>query len=151
MKFKDYSPSITEAKALQKELAACVITQDAFPLPIRYVAGLDVSHNRFDPHQMIYAAAALLSYPDLTLIETTSHVEQQPFPYISGLLGFREAPAMLQVFKKLSIEPDMLLIDGHGVSHPRGLGIASHLGVLVDKPTIGIAKSILVGIPEGVL
>ena len=140
-----FPDSIAAAKRVQEELAARVQLQDTFNLEISYVAGLDVSNNRFDPEKMVYASAVTLSYPDLTPVENSSSAEKQLFPYISGLLGFREAPALINAFKQLTIRPDILLVDGHGVAHPRKLGIASHIGVLLDIPTIGVAKSVLVG------
>lgn len=146
-----FPTSINEAKRIQEELAQRVLLSDLFQKPISYVAGLDVSNNRFDPHKMVYATAVVLSYPDLIPVEIASSAEKQPFPYVSGLLGFREAPALINALNQLSFRPDVLLVDGHGVSHPRQLGIASHLGVLLDIPTIGVAKSILVGSPLGTL
>lgn len=146
-----FPPSITEAKRIQKELAARVQLQDALGQEVSYIAGLDVSNNRFDPEKMVYASAVTLSYPDLVLIESSSSAEQQPFPYVPGLLGFREAPALINAFNQLTIRPDILMVDGHGIAHPRKLGIASHIGVLLDIPTIGVAKSILVGAPTGEL
>ena len=128
-----------------------MILQDDFHQPVRHVIGLDVSNNRFDPEQMVYAAAANLSYPSLILTETAHRAEKQTVPYIPGLLGFREVPILLNVYRQSSVKPDLVMVDGHGISHPRGLGIASHFGVLLDIPTIGVAKSILVGKPAAPL
>lgn len=139
--------SISEAINSQKEMASKVILADAFLNPPHLIAGMDVSNNLFDPNKTIYASVVLLSFPDLEIIETAVSSERQDFPYMTGLLGFREAPALIHAFQKLSRKPDLIMIDGHGISHPRGLGIASHLGVLFDIPTIGVAKSILVGSP----
>jgi len=136
--------SIKEAKQLQNEMAAKVVHEDDFPPP-RFVAGMDVSCNRFDPTKMIYAAVVVLDLKKLKVVETVAIAEKQTFPYIPGLLGFRESPALVSAFEKLKIKPDLILVDGHGISHPRGLGIASHIGVLLDVPTIGVAKSILIG------
>lgn len=142
--------SIAEAKQSQIEMAQQVILKDSLK-EICFVAGMDVSNNRFDSTKMIFAASVLLSYPFLSIMDMTTHSEKQEFPYVTGLLGFREAPALIQAFERLTRRPDVILIDGHGVSHPRELGIASHIGVLLDIPTIGVAKSILVGEPAGVL
>lgn len=140
-----------EAAALQKEMALQVICKDQFHMPLHKIAGVDVSANRFDPDQMIFAAISVFSYPDLYKEEVVSLAERQPFPYIPGLLGFREAPLLVKAYEKLLVKPDLLLVDGQGISHPRKFGIASHLGVLLDIPTIGVAKSILVGKIEGEL
>lgn len=139
-----------EACAIQKEMAASVRTIDDLPPSIQHIAGMDVSNNRFDPLKMVYAAAITLAYPCLTLKQTSTAARQQTIPYIPGLLGFREAPILHEVYSQL-VKPDLIMVDGHGISHPRGLGIASHLGVLLDIPTIGVAKSILVGAPAGSL
>lgn len=142
---------VQESINLQRELAKKVILETCFPNPIRYIAGVDVSNNPFDPKHMIYAAIVVLSYPALEVIEEATYAERQEMPYVPGLLGFRETPSLLKAYEQLSLKPDLMLVDGHGVSHPRGLGIASHLGILLDSPTIGVAKSILVGRPEGEL
>lgn len=137
--------TIAEAKKIQEEMAAKVCLHDHFATPLLHIAGFDVSNNLYDPKKMVYASAVVLSYPELALVETAVYAERQDFPYVPGLLGFREAPSLVNAFQKLSVKPDLILVDGHGISHPKGLGIASHLGVLLDIPTIGVAKSILVG------
>jgi deoxyribonuclease V len=146
------SPQSTEeAIQAQKEMAENVLLQDVLPEKIKRVGGVDVSNTPRDPRQMIFAAVVILSYPSLAVQATAVQANRQEFPYIPGLLGFREAPSLVQAYQQLSKPPDLILVDGHGISHPRGLGIASHLGVLLDVPTIGVAKSILVGRPEGAL
>ena len=142
-----FPQNTAEALAAQKELAAQVVLEDQFNKPIRTIAGADISNTPFDPAQMIFAAIVILSYPSLEVVEIATHATKQEFPYIPGLLGFREVPALVQAYSKLSIQPDVMVVDGHGISHPRRLGIASHLGVLLNLPTIGSAKSILIGQP----
>lgn len=142
-----FPPSLADASKIQQEIASRVRLEDAFD-PIQYVGGLDVSHNLNDPEEIIYASAVLLNWPDLKVKEISAASGPQHFPYIPGFLGFREAPSLIEAYQGLSIKPQLLMIDGHGISHPRGLGIASHLGVLLDMPTIGVAKSILVGKPK---
>ncbi|MGZ3632734.1 MAG: deoxyribonuclease V [Parachlamydiaceae bacterium] len=143
--------SIPEAQAAQKDMAKKVVLEDDLPESIKHIGGLDVSNTPFDPEQKIFGAATVISYPSLSLVETATQTNRQTFPYVPGLLGFREAPTLIEAYKQLSILPDIIMVDGHGVSHPRGLGIASHLGVLLGIPTIGVAKSILVGTPAGPL
>jgi deoxyribonuclease V len=146
------SPETTaDALAAQREMAERVVLQDSFQRPVAHVAGMDVSNTPFDPAQMIFASAVVLSFPLLSVVEIATQAERQEFPYIPGLLGFREVPALVHAYRHLSICPDLIMVDGHGVSHPRGLGVASHLGVLLDVPTIGVAKSILVGKAEAPL
>lgn len=144
-----YPPSLKAATQIQKELAQRVIVQDQLPAAITTIGGMDVSNNLYDPKQMVYATVVVLDAQQLSLLETHNAKLKQPFPYISGFLGFREAPALIKAIDNLPQLPDVIFIDGHGISHPRGLGIASHIGVLLDRPTIGVAKSILVGKPEG--
>jgi deoxyribonuclease V len=144
-----FPDSIDEAKEAQRIMAARVILEDAFQSCPTF-GGMDVSNNLYDPKKMIYASAVVLS-DSLEIEEQAAVAQKQSFPYIPGLLGFREAPALVEAFKKLKKKPSILFVDGHGIAHPRGLGIASHLGVLLDIPTIGVAKSILVGGPKASL
>lgn len=139
--------TIPEAIKIQQSLAGKIITVNMYS-KIELIGGVDVSNNLYDPAQMVYAAIVNLSYKTLQIIETASAADKQPLAYKPGFLGFREVPVILQAFKNLQSKPDLLLVDGHGISHPRQLGIASHLGVLLDIPTIGVAKSILVGRPQ---
>jgi deoxyribonuclease V len=139
--------SIQKALQLQQELARKVLQEDAFG-PIDLIGGMDISCNLYDPAQMVYAAAVVLSYPDLHVVAQATISQKQTFPYVPGFLSFREAPALIAAFEKLPLKPDLIFVDGHGIAHPRKLGIASHIGVLLDIPTIGVAKSILVGAPE---
>ena len=132
-----------EAISLQKELAARVIRTDQLPDEIHLVAGVDMALN--EETNMARAAVVLLSYPALEIVER--HVYEEPIrmDYIPGLLSFREIPCILGAFAQLHTQPDLVMVDGQGIAHPRYLGIASHLGLWLDLPTIGCAKSILRG------
>ena len=145
-----YPQNLEEAAAVQRLLAERVSLQDD-STPVETLAGVDVSNNLRDPDNMIYAAVVTLNFPFLKVTDKAGMDQQAQFPYIPGFLGFREAPAIVEAFQKLAHPPDLILVDGHGISHPRRLGIASHLGVLLDRPTIGVAKSVLVGKPSGEL
>jgi deoxyribonuclease V len=131
-----------EAKALQRELAKQVIREDALD-EVRYIAGVDMAINEISG--MARAAVVLLSYPKLEVVE--QHVYEEPLrmPYIPGLLSFRELPCILGAFYRLKQQPELVMVDGQGIAHPRRLGIASHLGLWLNVPSIGCAKSILVG------
>lgn len=142
--------SLESASDVQRILASRVITKDKLS-PIQLIGGMDVSHNPYDPSQLIYATAVVLDKENWVKRAESGIVQKQAFPYIPGFLGFREAPALIQAFQALPLKPDVILVDGHGISHPRQLGIASHIGVLLDIPAIGVAKSILVGHPAGTL
>lgn len=140
-----------EAIAIQEQLRGEVIRSDQFakvePLSgkpvLRTVAGVDVG---FEAEGSITrAAVVVLSFPGLHLLHSAIARRPTTFPYVPGLLSFREVPAVLEALTSLSELPDLLLVDGQGVAHPRRLGIASHLGLLCDLPSIGVAKSILVG------
>jgi len=134
--------TIDEAGALQSRLACLVEETDRFGT-VQLVAGVDISGVRSDG--VAIAAAVLLSFPELRLVEESRAEGVPPFPYIPGFLSFREAPLMLEALKGLHGQPDIILVDGQGRAHPRKLGIASHLGLLLDMPTVGCAKSRLVG------
>lgn len=145
------NPSPKEAIKLQKELAHKVIKEVQFE-KINYVAGVDISNEIYkSDKKRIYAAVVILSFPELEIVEMVSYSQITDFPYIPGLLAFRESPFIIKALEKLKTKPDIIVADGHGIAHPRKLGIASHIGVLTGYPTIGCAKSILVGTPEGIL
>jgi deoxyribonuclease V len=108
------------------------------------LGGADVSNTRFDPRRRVHAALVTLD-PGGAVVATATESRAADFPYVPGYLGFREVPALVAAWARLSPRPDLLLVDGQGLAHPRGLGLASHLGVVLDIPTIGVAKSLLVG------
>jgi len=142
IRFHPWNLSFREAKHLQETLAAAL--RLSFPdRPIRYVAGADVSFNRFSP--TLYAGIVVMTYPELHVIEERWAVCSASFPYVPGYLSFREAPAVLSVFERLETLPDVMILDGQGIAHPRGLGLAAHVGLLLNLPTIGCAKSLLIG------
>jgi len=131
-----------EAIAIQKTLSAEIITTDKLE-PVHYLAGVDVGYEA--SNTITRAAIAILSFPELKLVDHAIARLPTQFPYVPGLLSFREVPAVLEAFEKLKIQPDLLLVDGQGIAHPRRLGIASHLGLLCDIPSIGVAKTRLIG------
>jgi deoxyribonuclease V len=133
---------VPRARALQTTLASEVRLRDEYP-PLRRIAGVDVG---LEENGAITRAAAVLLDAD-TLAPLAERVARLPtrMPYIPGLLSFRELPAVLEALAALPETPDLVFVDGHGIAHPRGLGIAAHLGVIADLPTIGVAKKILVG------
>ncbi len=131
-----------EAIALQKELAQQVQLVPLAAAPT-YIGGCDVSMNRFAKDG--FAGFVTLTYPALEPVAHAVVKEVIPFPYIPGLLSFREIPMLLHAWEKLERKPDVLLVDGIGIAHPRRLGIASHLGLVLDLPTVGVAKSVLTG------
>jgi deoxyribonuclease V len=131
-----------EAMALQEELRGRVIREDRIGT-VRRVAGVDVGFEQ--DGNVTRAAVAVLSFPGLELQDSALAREPTRFPYVPGLLSFREAPAVLEAFARLRLAPDLLLYDGHGFAHPRRFGIASHVGLLLDLPAIGVAKTRLIG------
>jgi deoxyribonuclease V len=131
-----------EAIKIQEQLKGKVILGKIASRP-DYVAGLDVSYEK-GTHR-VWAGAVVLGFPDLAVVEQRWAQREVCFPYVPGLLSFREIPALLDVLTQITVEPDVIFCDGQGVAHPRGLGIASHLGVILRRPTIGCAKSRLVG------
>jgi deoxyribonuclease V len=132
--------TIAEAKEIQSALQDKVRITPLRKTP-EYIAGVDAAF----PENNVLAVACLYRYPELSLVEETIAVTEVSFPYVPGFLSFREGPAIIAAIEKLTVKPDLILVDGQGIAHPKGLGIASHIGVLVDIPTIGCAKSRLVG------
>jgi deoxyribonuclease V len=137
------SPAL--ARVIQNELATDVECIDRFG-PVRHVGGVDIGFE--DAGRVTRAALVILSFPELTLIEHVIVREPTRFPYVPGLLSFREIPALLQALDSVRTLPDMILCDAQGRAHPRRFGLACHLGVLTDIPTIGVAKQRLIGLFE---
>ena len=133
-------PTPSEAIELQRRLAARVVQRRTFDEPT-LIAGTDVSIRRGEAR----AAIAVLSLPGLELEEVATAVRPLEFPYVPGLLSFREVPALLAAWERLRLEPEVLVVDGHGLAHPRRFGLACHLGVELDRPAIGCGKSRLCG------
>jgi deoxyribonuclease V len=129
-----------EAFEVQHRLAHLVCTDDSFS-KVESVCGADVAYR----DGAGVGACAVLSFPGLRLLEVAVEPGPVQFPYIPGLLSFREIPLLLPAFEKLKNVPDVILVDGHGLAHPRRFGLACHLGILLEKPVIGCAKSSLVG------
>lgn len=140
---KPYFPKdLKKALALQREMAG-LVKFAARPKTVRYVAGVDVAYHR--GRSLNVCAVVILSYPALETTEIICRTGPTPFPYVPSLLSFREAPLSFEILKPLRKKIDVLLVDGQGIAHPRRFGVASHLGVLLDIPTIGCAKSRLIG------
>jgi deoxyribonuclease V len=138
----DWDMTPDEAIELQRKLCSLVRIEPLLQ-EVKSIGGADVSFNKYS--ETIYSGIVVLSLPDLRIIESAGVRSQARFPYVPGLLSFREAPSVLEAWDKLKTKPDVLMLDGQGIAHPRRFGIACHLGVLLDLPTIGCAKSILVG------
>lgn len=131
-----------EAIRIQKDLAPKVITKGK-PKRIGLVAGADLAYEK--DKDLAFCVIVVFQFPELKIFEKVSHVMEVKFPYIPGLLSFREGPIVMETLKQLQNQVDLILFDGQGIAHPRRLGIASHIGLLLDLPTIGCAKSKLIG------
>jgi len=135
--------SVKEAKELQEQLRCRIVAEDRLPAGIRYVAGVDIGFE--DGGKTTKAAVAVLAFPSLEVCEHRVVRAPTTFPYVPGLLSFREVPAAIRVMEMVKQLPDVVLCDGQGIAHPRRLGLASHLGLALDIPTVGAAKSRLIG------
>lgn len=141
-----WTAELERARTLQERLRSRVETRDRLTPP-RRVAGADVSYARGD--RRLWAVVVVLDAETLETLEQAGVAMEATFPYLPGYLSFREAPAVLEAFARLERRPDVLMVDGHGLAHPRAFGLACHLGVSLDVPTIGVAKSVLVGAVTG--
>ena len=134
--------STTQALEIQQRLAEQVSKRSEVTTP-RFIAGVDISVGKGE--EIATGAVVILNYPELRVVETQIAQDKLWLPYIPGLLSFRESPLILAACQKLTIAPDLILVDGQGIAHPRRLGLASHLGLFLNTPTIGCAKSLLCG------
>jgi deoxyribonuclease V len=141
-KLHGFDVSPVEARRLQGELASGVVAGPPLDLErVRYVAGADVSTQE----SMAYATVAVLAFPGLSVVEVRGFEAPLEFPYVPGLLAFREMPSVLGALEKVETDVDAVILDAQGLAHPRRMGLASHVGLFVDVPTVGCAKSVLVG------
>ncbi|GAA4449687.1 deoxyribonuclease V [Nibrella saemangeumensis] len=131
-----------EAIALQQQVRQ-QIRIEPMSRPAETIAGADISFNKFE--RTVYAGIVVLRLSDLSVMEEVGVVSETDFPYVPGLLSFREIPSLLKAWEKLKKLPDVVMFDGHGTAHPRRIGIASHAGLWLNRPTFGCGKSVLVG------
>jgi deoxyribonuclease V len=136
--------STEKAHRMQLQLSKRVIREDVLPETIRYVAGVDIAYTK----EMSLGAVVVLDFASLSPVESQVSSVKTRFPYIPTLLSFREVHPAISAIRKLRVQPDVFLVDAHGIMHPYRLGFAAHLGLVTDRPTIGVAKSPLCGEPE---
>ena len=139
------NPKPPDAIAIQNKLASLVSQRSELPKLLRYIAGADVAYD----NERASGAAVLIAYDTLEHIETATAKARTTFPYIPGLLSFREGPVAVRAVHKLKHRPDVCIVDGHGLAHPRRFGLACYVGLIMNLPTIGVAKSRLFGIDNG--
>lgn len=138
----DWDLTPQEAVQLQKKLRDQIIIQ-SYDQPIQRIAGADISYNRFS--DVIYAGIVVLDFKTLQPILSVTILDRMRFPYVPGLLSFREIPAIFRAWEALPEKPDVIMLDGHGINHPRRLGVAAHFGLVTGHPTLGCAKKHLCG------
>lgn len=134
--------SVKEAIQIQENLRSQVILKKTFS-EVRTIGGADVAYSK--NRNLLLGAIVVLSSPKMETVDISTAYGKIPFPYIPGLLSFREAPILIKTFRKLKIKPDVMIFDGQGIAHPRGFGLACHLGLWLDLPSIGCAKTHLTG------
>ncbi|WP_214409503.1 deoxyribonuclease V [Sphaerisporangium fuscum] len=142
----DWPAAIPEAEAIQERLRPLVVLDDPGPENVELVAGLDVAYSAGD--DQVTAAVVVLDARTLEVAEQVVVSRPVRFPYVPGLFAFRELPALVEALEKLTVTPDLLVCDGYGLAHPRRFGLACHLGVLTDLPTLGVGKTAFVGTYE---
>ena len=128
---------------IQNQMRKKVIKEDRFDTPIDFIAGVDVAYN--ERSNKMIGAAVVLDAQTLVVVDQATHEMEITFPYVPGLFSFREIPALKEAIQKLSIQPSLIICDGHGIAHPKNVGMATHLGIELDIPTIGCGKTKLVG------
>ncbi len=145
-------PSIKEAKKIQLELSKEVVLSDVidFKKDVRLVGGIDVAYKKTETGGIAYAVLVVMELDSYKIVDISKSKVSVKFPYIPGFLAFREIPVVIEAFKDLYVKPDVWFVDGAGIAHPRRLGLASHFGVLIKSPCIGVAKSRLIGEHEDV-
>ena len=145
MTIRPFNVPATEAEAVaeQDRLRPLVCTEGEMPAPLRWIAGLDVAYAVDE--SCVAGAVTVLDAETLTVVETATALRSVDFPYVPGLLAFREIPALIDALGKLTCVPDLLVCDGYGLAHPRRFGLACHLGVLTEVPTFGVAKTAFIG------
>lgn len=141
-KLHDWDVSAKRAVEMQREMAAQV-TIEPLPEGIELVAGADISFDKFS--QVVFAGIVVLRLGTLEVVERSGVQTVAKFPYVPGLLSFREMPALIEAWEKLTVEPDVVVLDGQGLAHPRRMGLACHAGLVFERPAIGCAKSLFVG------
>lgn len=141
-KLHEWDVSARRAVEMQRELASQVVIEP-LPAEIELVAGADISFDKFS--EVVFAGIVVLRLPTLEIVERSGVKTVAKFPYVPGLLSFREMPALIEAWEKLECEPDAVVLDGQGLAHPRRMGIACHAGLVFERPTIGCAKSLFVG------
>ncbi len=141
-KLHPWRVSITEAKTIQEGLRGKLSLKGS-PRSVKFIAGADISYWRFSSQAV--ASVVVFSWPALEVVETRTVSGSLKFPYVPGYLSFREGPLLLRAFEHLRTDPQLIFFDGQGVAHPRGFGLACHMGLLLDRPAVGCAKSRLCG------
>ncbi len=139
----DWNLSTQQAIELQKQLAFEVVKEDDFDAPVKTVAGIDLGYDAKNGTSR--AVVVVLKFPELELIASAEALSPIQFPYVPGLLSFRETPVAIKALEKLAVTPDLILCDGQGYAHPRRFGVACHIGLITNIPSLGVAKSLLVG------
>jgi len=138
----DWQLGVAQAMEIQRRLSTKVL-RDGEVIAPSFIAGVDIAVGK--ANEMAQAAVVVLSYPELRLVAVEVAKGELDFPYIPGLLSFRESPLILAACQRLSVNPDLIMVDGQGIAHPRRMGLASHLGLFLDTATVGCAKSRLCG------
>lgn len=134
----DWNVSLKEAIQIQELLKEQIVLKKTFS-EVKTVGGGDAAYSK--KGDLLFAAVVVLSFPEMKIIDAATADGRAFFPYIPGLLSFREGPILIEVFQRLSVKPDLMIYDGQGVAHPRGMGLASHMGLWLNLPSIGCAKT----------